>query len=58
MEADQGATIKVRVSFTDDANNLRDADQRGDGGRLGGADTNRDRAHHRAQAHGSPPADT
>ena len=36
VAADQGTTIKVKVSFTDDASNVRDADQRGDGGRLGG----------------------
>ena len=31
-DADEGQTIKVRVSFTDDAGNPGDADQRGNGG--------------------------
>ena len=33
VAADRGTTIKVKVSFTDDAQQPRDADQRGDGGR-------------------------
>ena len=35
---DEGKTIKVKVSFSDDANNAENADQRGDGGRGGGAE--------------------
>ena len=38
VAADQGTTVKVRVSFTDDASNAETPDQRGDGGRLGGAE--------------------
>ena len=34
--ADLGKTIKVKVSFTDDTSNHETADQRGDGGHLGG----------------------
>ena len=36
VAADLGTTIKVRVSFTDDASNPETLHQRGDGGRLGG----------------------
>ena len=36
VAADQGTTLKVRVSFTDDANNPETLHQRGDGGCLGG----------------------
>ena len=42
VAADQGTTVKVGVSFTDDAQQRRDADQRGDGGRLGGGEHPRD----------------
>ena len=36
VAADQGTTVKVTVSFTDDASNAETLHQRGDGGRLGG----------------------
>ena len=36
VAADQGTTIKVTVSFTRRRQQRRDADQRRDGGRLGG----------------------
>ena len=42
VAADQGTTVKVTVSFTDDANNPETLHQRGDGGRLGGAEHPRD----------------
>ena len=42
VAADQGKTIKVTVSFTDDASNAETLHQRGDGGRLGGAEHPRD----------------
>ena len=50
VAADQGTTVKVTVSFTDDANNARDADQRGDGDRLGGGRTPPRRARRRSPA--------
>ena len=42
VAADQGTTIKVTVSFTDDASNAETLHQRGDGGRRGGAEHPRD----------------
>ena len=42
VAADQGTTIKVTVSFTDDASNPETLHQRGDGGRLGGGQHPRD----------------
>ena len=58
VAADQGTTIKVRVSFTDDANNPETLNQRGDGGRLGGAEHPRDgRADHHGHGAGGPDAD-
>ena len=49
VAADQGTTIKVTVSFTDDAGNAESADQRGDGDRHGGGQHPRDG---RADDHG------
>ena len=42
VAADLGTTVKVRVSFTDDASNAETLTSDGDGGRLGGAEHPRD----------------
>ena len=58
VAADQGTTVKVTVSFTDDANNPETLHQRGDGGRLGGGQHPCDgRADHHGHGAGGPDAD-
>ena len=58
VAADQGTTVKVTVSFTDDANNPETLHQRGDGGRRGGAEHRGDgRADHHGHGAGGRDAD-
>ena len=55
---EQGQTVQVRVSFTDDRNNAEDADQRGDrSGGCGGQPSGHGPAHHRRDGPGAGDAD-
>ena len=51
---DEGRTVKVKVSFTDNAGNEETADQRGDGCGGGGATLGAARQAHRPLHHGDP----